>query len=146
MRQQESGILAAEVAVGDEIEIERAVAPALAALTAVALLDRMQIGEQHRGRQPGGDERHRVEICGGRGIRPVRLDRHRLDGLRRAHGVDQRQAAQRVDRGRHRGGAIAEVRTECHHGVDRGAIGRCRLALESLGQPAAHRGPACARS
>ena len=58
-----------------------------------------------------------VQVGRGRGIRPIWLDRDRLDELGGADRVDERAAAQLVDRGGQRAGAVAEVRAECDDGL-----------------------------
>ncbi len=102
MRKGEGGRLDDGVAVDDEVEIQRAVRPPAhlrAAPPAVALLDRVQVAEQHARREAGVDERDRVQVRGRRGIRAVQGQRDRLDGVGRGDEGRQRQCVEGVEGG-----------------------------------------------
>ena len=138
MRQEQRRIVAAHVAVRDEVEVERAVAPPLPALAPVPRLDRVQVRQQHGRGQPGGDEGDGVQVRRGRGIRSIRSHGDRFDGGRRADGVDERQTPQIGDRLVEHRGAIAEVGAQGDDGFDGRTLDGVIGSAEAFRETTAH--------
>jgi hypothetical protein len=143
VRQGQRRIVRAHVAVGDEVEIERAALPAEvidpARRPAVRLLDRVEVA-QHGGGEAGRHERDRVEVGGRLGIRTVQRQRDRFDGRGGDDARRQRQARELFEGRRHRRLPVAQVGADRDRPRRLGGVAGGHVVGEALREAAVHAG------